>query len=178
MERLASRLRSVCAAGIGILCAGALCSADLARADESDTTRGDQTSIVQVAAVLASKEGRGLDPRLKDLKPQLRGFPFKRYDLLNVQACQFRTGGQCGMELPGGGYLQMKTTESTPGHFKMRLLLIQDNRPVLNADVKLSRNANLLLRSSRTDAGTIIVSIRAPAQPAIDTFESMKTGGE
>lgn len=82
------------------------------------------------------------------------------------------------MELPDGGYLQMKTTESTPGHFKMRLLLIQDNRPVLNADVKLSRNANLLLRSKRTDAGTIIVSIRAPSQPAIESFETLKTGGE
>jgi hypothetical protein len=178
MERLATRFRRVCAAGIGILCIGYVCSPDLSRADPSAEVQNSQTSIVQVAAVLASKEGRGLDPRLKDLKPQLRGFPFKRYDLLHIEACPFRAGAQCGMELPDGGYLQMKTTESTPGHFKMRLLLIQDNRPVLNADVKLSRNANLLLRSSRTDAGTIIVSIRAPSQPAIESFETLKTGGE
>ena len=82
------------------------------------------------------------------------------------------------MDIPGGGYLQMNTTESTPGHFKMRLLLIQDNRPVLNADVKLSRNASLLLKSNRTEAGTIIVSIRAPAQPSIENFETLSQGGE
>ena len=139
-----------------------------------DQASADGSAIVQISAVLASREGRrGIDPRIEDLRPQLRGFPFRSYKLLNVQSCQFHQGDQCGMDIPGGGYLQMRTTESTPGHLKMRILLIQDNRPILNADVKLSRNANLLLRSNRTERGTIIVSIKAPAQSAIENFEAM-----
>jgi hypothetical protein len=160
--------------GLVILCGGLLIWTDTALAEDA----GIDTAIVQISAVLASRDPGGFDPRLKDLKQELRGFPFRSYKLIGIQACKFATGDQCGMEIPGGGYLQMHTTESTPGHFKMRLLLIQDNRPVLNADVKLSRNANLLLKSNRTEQGTIIVSIRAPEQPSIENFEALSKGGE
>lgn len=165
-------LRRAAISGLAVLCGGLSVWSDHAFADDAAI----DSAIVQISAVLASREGRGIDPRLKELRPQLRGFPFRSYKLLTVQNCQFATGDQCGMDIPGGGYLQMHTTESTPGHFKMRLLLIHDNRPVLNADVKLSRNANLLLKSSRTEAGTIIISVRAPTLPAIEGFETLTKG--
>ncbi|MEE8312311.1 MAG: hypothetical protein V3R77_08640 [Candidatus Binatia bacterium] len=168
-------LRLAAISGLVLLSGGLIGWTDHALADDAVVL---DSSVVQISAVLASRDGRGIDPRLKHLRPQLRGFPFRSYQLLAVQSCEFATGDQCSMDIPGGGYLQMNTTESTPGHFKMRLLLIQDNRPVLNADVKLSRNASLLLKSNRTEAGTIIVSIRAPAQPSIENFETLSQGGE
>jgi hypothetical protein len=44
---------------------------------------------------------------------------------------------------------------------KMRLLLNQQNRPILNADIKLDRDAGILLKSVRTGVGVIILSIKA-----------------
>ncbi len=132
----------------------------------------EDPSVIQISAVLASKEPRSTDPRLEFLWPDLRSLPYKSYTLLDINSCRFQSGDQCGMDIPGGGYLQIRTTETTATHLKMRLLLIQDNRPILNADVKLNRNAGILLRSKRTETGTIILSIRAPMPTtSIDSVE-------
>jgi hypothetical protein len=48
----------------------------------------------------------------------------------------------------------------------MRLLLNQQNRPILNADVKLDRDAGILLKSVRTGAGVVILSIKSCESPA------------
>jgi hypothetical protein len=125
----------------------------------------EDPSVIQISAVLASKEPRPPDPRLDSIKHELESLPYYGYTQLDINSCRFQTGDQCGMDIPGGGYLQIRTTEATSTHLKMRLLLIQENRPILNADVKLNRNAGLLLRSKRTETGTIILSIKAPTPP-------------
>jgi len=113
--------------------------------------------------VLASRDHREVDPRIDPkLKRELRPLPFKGYTLLGVDACRFQTGDQCAMEIPGDGYLQIQTAEATPHYLKIKLLLVQGNRPILNAEVKLNRNSSLLLKSASTGMGTILLSIKAP----------------
>jgi hypothetical protein len=120
--------------------------------------------MIQISAVLATREPRELDARLAPmLQRELRPLPFKGYTLLGVQACRLEAGDQCAMEIPGGGYLHVTSTECTSRYLKIRLLLNQQNQPLLNADIKLNRNAGILLKSPRTDLGTIILSIKAPA---------------
>lgn len=132
----------------------------------------DDGSVIQIAAVLASKDRRSFDPRLKFIRADLRALPYRSYTLLDLNFCRFRTGDQCAMDIPGGGYLQARTTETTPTHLKMKLLLIQNNRPLLDAAVKLNRNAGILLRLKSTDTGTILLSIKAPnASSSIDDVE-------
>lgn len=130
-----------------------------------------QETMVQISAMLASKDQQEFDPRLTALRPELRGLPFKGYTLLAVQACRLEAGDQCEMDIPGGGYLHMTTTECTSRHLKIRLLLNQHNRPVINADIKLNRNAGILLKSARTEMGTIVLSIKtsSPAQADAST---------
>jgi hypothetical protein len=123
-------------------------------------------AVIQISAVLASKENPEFDPRLASIKPELRGLPFKGYTLLGIQSCRLEAGDHCAMDIPGGGYLHVTTTESTARHLKMRLLLNQGNRPILNADIKLNRDAGILLKSARTDAGVIILSIKSSSTPA------------
>jgi hypothetical protein len=48
----------------------------------------------------------------------------------------------------------------------MRVLLNQDNRPILNADIKLDRDAGILLKSVRTGVGVIILSIKTCSPPS------------
>jgi len=64
------------------------------------------------------------------------------------------------MQLGGNGYLQITTTETTPSYLKLRMLLNRRNRPVVNADLKLNRNAGIILTSSRVEGGTLVLSIR------------------
>ena len=146
---------------LGMLVAGAV-------AGVPTPANATQEAVIQISAVLASKDQTDFDPRLAALKPELRGLPFKGYTLLGVQACRLEAGDQCEMDIPGGGYLHVTTTECTARHLKIRLLLNQQNRPILNADIKLNRNAGILLKSARTDMGTIILSIKSSNPPQID----------
>jgi len=122
---------------------------------------GGQEAMVQISAVLATRDPQEVDPRLTPLRAQLRGLPFKGYTLLGVQACRLEVGDQCEMDIPGGGYLHLTTTGCTARHLKIRLLLNQNNRPLLNADIKLNRDAGILVKSPRTEMGTIILSIKS-----------------
>lgn len=126
-----------------------------------------QEAVIQISAVLASKDNHEFDPRLEPLRPELRGLPFKGYTLLGIQSCRLEPGDHCAMDIPGGGYLHLTTIQSTDRHLKMRLLLNQQNRPLLNADIKLDRDAGILLKSVRTGVGVIILSIKA-STPAAD----------
>ena len=157
-RRVARRGTTPVLAGMAVLAAAVALPATRAVAGEP--------AVIQISAVLATKDSREFDPRLDPLKHELRGLPFKGYKLLAIQACRFEAGDQCGMDIPGGGYLHVTTTESSAKHMKMRLLLNQHNRPILNADIRLNRNAGILLKSARTDYGTIILSIKCARPPA------------
>ena len=133
---------------------------------EPGVARADSTAILQIAAVLASKERGNFDPRLEPLRADLRSLPFRSYALLATQTCTVASGDQCGMNVPSNGFLQVTTTESTKSHLKLRLLLNQGNRPVVNADLKLNRNAGILIKSSRTEGGTVLISIKTSPAPA------------
>jgi hypothetical protein len=74
----------------------------------------EDPSVIQISAVLASKEPRPNDPRLDSLKQDLESLPYAGYTLLDINSCRFQSGDQCGMDIPGGGYLQIRTTEATP----------------------------------------------------------------
>jgi len=145
-----------------------LCGATAIVAGPTLAAAGEE-AIIQISAVLATKEHHEFDPRLASLRPQLRGLPFKGYTLLNMQSCRLESGDHCAMDIPGGGYLHLTTTETTDRHLKMRILLNQENRPILNADIKLDRDAGILLKSVRTGVGVIILSIKTCSPPPSTT---------
>jgi hypothetical protein len=126
----------------------------------------DESAILQIAAVLATKERGNFDARLEPLRADLRSLPFRSYALLATQTCTVASGDQCGMNVPSNGYLQVTTTESTASHIKLRLVLNQGNRPIVNADLKLNRNAGILIKSSRTEGGTVLISVKTSPAPA------------
>lgn len=126
----------------------------------TDAFAGPPT-IIQLSAILASKNRQPFDPRLVSLKPQLRGLPYKGYTLLGSQMCRSGIGGHCGIDIPGGGFVVVTTKESNAHHMRLHLLLNYQNRPVLSTELTLNGNAGLLVRGMRTDQGTIIISVLA-----------------
>ncbi len=117
--------------------------------------------VVQIWAMLASRDRGGIDPRLIELRQNLRGLPFRSFRLLGVQACRLDDGDQCAMELPGNAYLYLSTTRSTDRYVKMHLLLNQANRPKFNADITLNHGAQILIHGTRSDNGAILIGLRA-----------------
>src|SRR5512144_973245 len=92
---------------LGVLVAGAVASVPTA-------ANATQDAVIQISAVLASKDQTDFDPRLAAMKQELKGLPFKGYTLLAVQSCRLEAGDQCAMDIPGNGYLHVTTTECTP----------------------------------------------------------------
>ena len=134
----------------------------------SEASAGPPT-IIQLSAILASKNRQPFDPRLVSLKPQLRGLPYKGYTLLGSQMCRSTVGGHCGIDIPGGGFVVVTTKGSNGQHMRLHLLLNYQNRPVLSTELTLNGNAGLLVRGMRTDQGTVVISVlanRAKATPA------------
>jgi hypothetical protein len=127
---------------------------------EPGVVLGESLATLRIAAVLATKERAGFDPRLEPLRHDLRGLPFKGYSLLAMRSCTVASGGHCGMEIPASGSLRVTTTECTDGHLKLHLVLDHDNRSVVSADLKLNRSAGILIRSTRTEVGTVLISIK------------------
>ena len=124
-------------------------------------------ATIQVTAVLATNRAKAkpkakeVDPRLHVLKSQLRRFPFRNYKLLRMESYDLRRSDQCGVELPGSRYLQVTAVERTPQYLKLRIILNQNNRPVMAAQVSLQGNSRVLLAGPRTDDGTLLVAIGA-----------------
>lgn len=149
-----------------LVCGGITSLAGVSAAEPSGPTVEQTPAIVHVVAVQASKEPIGMDPRLRSIKHDLRQLPFRGYTLIGARACTLRDGDRCGMRVDDEGYLQIRTTGTTPEFLKLHLLFNRRNRPVVNADLKLNRKAAVLLTSSRIDGGTLVLSIRLREYPA------------
>ncbi len=140
--------------------------------ERASVAQSAQRVALRVSMVMASNESRYFDPRLKDLRAQLKPLPFKNYRLLGVETRDLSTWAQCGFRIPGGRYLHVTTQERTADHIKMRVLLNEHNRPLLNADVKLDHDSVIVLGGPQEEEGTLIITIRAVsglmehAQPA------------
>jgi hypothetical protein len=120
----------------------------------SGPASAENRTTIQISTVLASNEGRTFDARLSSLKTELKQLRFRSYTLLGSETRVLNgNGGQCGMELPHGRYLNITTREHTPNHLRLHILLNEDNRPVVNTYVKLELGSVVLLGGPRDQEG-------------------------
>lgn len=138
-----------------VLCFGAIpCLVVPAAAKDHNQT------IVQIAAVLASNNGRSFDARLSGMRSELKQLRFRSYELVTSETRVLHgTGAQCGVELPNGRYLNITTREHGPDHVRLHILLNEDNRPVVNTYVKLELGSVVLLGGPRDQNGTLVIAI-------------------
>jgi len=136
----------------------------------SGPASAENRTTIQISTVLASNEGRTFDARLSSLKTELKQLRFRSYTLLGSETRVLNgNGGQCGMELPHGRYLNITTREHTPNHLRLHILLNEDNRPVVNTYVKLELGSVVLLGGPRDQDGTLVITIAS--RPSRDDEE-------
>lgn len=117
-------------------------------------------TIIQIATVLASNSERSFDPRLAGMRGELKQLRFRSYQLVSSETRILQgNGGQCGMELPHGRFLNITTREHAPDHLRLHILLNEDNRPILNTYVKLELGSVVMLGGPRDEGGTLVIAI-------------------
>lgn len=132
---------------------------DGARAEEADP------AILELVAIQASKSGASLDPRLLPMAADLRALPYGSFSLISARACMVGTGGRCGMRVTNEAYLVVRAVENTQRYLRVNVTLNRSNRPVLDADLKINRDAGVMLTNMRREGPTLIVSIKVKDKP-------------
>jgi hypothetical protein len=128
---------------------------------------GADIETIRISTVLASNSGRNWDERLEPIRKQLRRLRFKSYHLMGTQTRSVRSGDECGIELPNDRFLHVTTEEITSRYLRLHILLNENNRPIINTDVKLNPSSVVLLGGPQDSAGTLIISIAAiDSEPA------------
>ena len=136
--------------------------------------------VVQVAAIHASNRSRAFDPQLQSYRPELKRMRFKNYELIEASKQNVQPGDQYGMELPGNRYLHITALDSTAEYLQLRVLVNENNRPIVNTDVRINRGAPLLIAGPKMgNNGTLILAIRAtPPGPAPQPASARVAGGQ
>lgn len=120
-----------------------------------------EISTITISTILATDEASGWDERLDQVRKELRPLKFRSYRLLGAETRSVDSGDLCGIELPGGRYLQVTTEEHLADHLRMHILLNERNRPLINTDVNLDTDSVVLLGGPRDETGTLIITIEA-----------------
>ena len=143
------------------LCGGVLLLAgpDGARAESGGA------AILEVIAIKASKDPGVFDRRLISLKPDLEALPYASFTLLAARACTVDRGDRCGMRVLEDANLVIRAVENTPTYLRLNVLLNRKNKPVLDANLKINRNAGVVLTNMRREGPALVMSIKVRDEP-------------
>jgi hypothetical protein len=122
-------------------------------------------AILEVIAIKASKDPGVFDRRLISLKPDLDSLPYGSFTLLAARACTVTGGDRCGLRVLEDANLVIRTVENTPKYLRLNVLLNRNNRPVLDANLKINRNAGVVLTNMRREGPALVMSIKVRDQP-------------
>ena len=143
------------------LCGGGLLFsfADVALAEPADA------AILEIVAIRASKDAGAVDPRLRPMMADLKSLPYGSFTLLGARACTVNRGDRCGMKVSDDAYLIIRAVESAPTYIRLNVLLNRKNKPVLDANLKINRNAAVVLTNMRRDGPALVMSIKVRDDP-------------
>jgi hypothetical protein len=144
-----------------VLCGGTLLLAIGENAGAEDAN----PAILELVAIKASKDTGPFDKRLASYEPELRALPYRSFSLISARACTVRAGDRCGMRISGDAYLAVRAVENADRYLRVNVALNSRNRPVLDADLKINRDAGVMLTNVRREGPALIVSIKVKDRP-------------
>ena len=155
--RAYSSISIVCAA----LCGGAM----FLIAERHAYAESGGAAILEVIAIKASKDPGVFDRRLISLKQDLEALPYASFTLLAARACTIHGGDRCGMRVLEDANLVIRAVENTPKYIRLNVILNRKNKPVLEADLKINRNAGVVLTNMRREGPALVMSIKVRDEP-------------
>lgn len=147
---------------IGVaLCSGACLSLVPAAA----VAQNVDPAILEIVAIRASKDTGRPDPRLRPLMADLQSLPYGSFALIGARACTVNAGDRCGMKVTEDAYLVIRAVENAQGYLRVNVLLNRKNRPVFDANLKINRNAGVVLTNVRREGPALVMSIKVNERP-------------
>ena len=142
------------------LCSGGLLliAVDGARADPDP-------AILELVAIRASKNDGSVDPRLRPMAADLNSLPYESFSLISARACMVEAGDRCGMRVTNDAYLVVRVVENAESYLRVNVLLNRGNRPGLDADLKINRDAGVMLTNVKREGPALVVSIKVKDHP-------------
>ena len=142
------------------------------QADGKDKKKADAPAKVrsEVVVLLATNEGKGIDPRLGDL-PELKKPPFSAYDtysLVEKHELELGRGKAVEQKLPDGGLLKVTYEDvvagekSEPRRFLLSTSILKaDGKAFLpDLDVKAEQGKYFFVAGPRHKGGVLVIGIR------------------
>jgi len=122
-------------------------------------------AILEIVAIRASKDAGAVDPRLRPMMADLESLPYGSFSLLGARACTVGGGDRCAMKVSDDVYLVIRAVENTPKYIRLNVLLNRKNRPVFDANLKINRNAGVVLTNMRREGPALVMSIKVRDDP-------------
>jgi hypothetical protein len=122
-------------------------------------------AILEIVAISASKDDGRPDPRLRPMMADLQSLPYASFSLIGARACTVTGGDRCGMRVTEDAYLVVRIVENASRYLRINVLLNRKNRPVFDANLKINRNAGVVLTNVRRDGPSLVMSVKVKEKP-------------
>lgn len=129
----------------------------------SAAENSSQTVQVKIGTILASNQSDEFDPKLNNMKNQLKVMKYRSYRLLKEESQNVPWQGNATFDIPGGRSLVVTPQEFRNQRLALKVHLQQGEKPLLDTTVRLSNKGNFLLGGPSHEGGALVLSISATA---------------
>lgn len=118
------------------------------------------TVVSRVRVIHASSGPFQVDPRLRDLEPELRSvFRYTSYRLLNEQAMNLGQNQTGRVSIPGGRVLELTPAGVVNGRIKYRISILKNRSRVFGTEILLLNGSSLTIGGPAFQNGFLLFNI-------------------
>jgi len=117
---------------------------------------------VRLRVIVASNDGRAVDPSLRDLHNQLGSlFSFTSYRLIREDHLSLYPSLPAAIQARPGRFIEVTLLRQYAEGAELKIRVIREGRDILNTMVRLSRGRTVLIGGPRYDGRVIIFALSA-----------------
>ena len=115
---------------------------------------------ISVETILASRDGSGVDPQLRQHIGELQSmFNYTAYRLLSSEVLNLREGQSGTVALPGSRQLTITPNKIQGSRADIAMQMMKKRRPVFQTQIQLLNNGSLFVGGPKYQNGNLIFKI-------------------
>ncbi len=116
---------------------------------------------IGVRVILASQQGKVVDPHLQDIQKSLDTLNYSSYKLLHEEVFFLAKGETGQLILTGKRELNFKLLQEKAGEVEIAIEILQGSKVIFKTTARLKQGGNLLIGGPRHEDGVLILAIAA-----------------
>ncbi len=126
----------------------------------STESNADGAVLSNVRVIHASSGPPGIDPRLRDLAPELKSvFRYTTYRLINEQTMNLRHQETGRVLLPGERILELTPAGVVDGRIRFRISILKNRNRVFGTEILLKNGSSLTIGGPAFENGFLLFNI-------------------